>query len=113
MCTHNQYFRAKKKNIIIFHQKLNIFTAVKYCCIVHGCVCIMFSFHHFGNIKNVPYDENPCRLSAMLDGSRSREVQRRLFLHRGKPLGHHYGNAKYHIGKPVSSQFQELICACD
>ena len=32
-----------KKNIIIFHLKINIFTAVKYCCILHGHVCIMAS----------------------------------------------------------------------
>ena len=31
----------KKKNIIIFHLKINIFTAVKYCCILYGCVCVM------------------------------------------------------------------------
>ena len=41
MCSHNQCLRAKKKNIIIFHQKINIFTAVKYCCILHGRVCVM------------------------------------------------------------------------
>ena len=29
------------KNIIIFHLKINIFTAVKYCCILHGRVCLM------------------------------------------------------------------------
>ena len=42
MCTHNQCFRAKKKNIIIFHLKINIFTAVKYCLILHGHVCVMY-----------------------------------------------------------------------
>ena len=43
MCTHNQCFRAKKtqKKYIIFHLKMNIFTAVKYCCILHGRVCVM------------------------------------------------------------------------
>ena len=41
MCTHNQCFRGKKKNIIIFHLKINIFPAVKYCCILHGRVCVM------------------------------------------------------------------------
>ena len=30
-----------KKNIKNFHLKVNIFTALKYCCILHGCVCIM------------------------------------------------------------------------
>ena len=32
-----------KKNIIIFHLKINIFTAVKYCCtgILYGHVCVM------------------------------------------------------------------------
>ena len=30
-----------KKNIIIFHLKINIFIAVKYCCILHGRVCVM------------------------------------------------------------------------
>ena len=42
MCTHNQCFRAKMKNIIIFHQKINIFIAVKYCCLLHGRVCVMY-----------------------------------------------------------------------
>ena len=44
MCTHNQCFRAKKKkekNILIFDLKINILTAVKYCYILHGCVCVM------------------------------------------------------------------------
>ena len=30
-----------KKNIIIFHLKINIFAVVKYCCILHGHVCAM------------------------------------------------------------------------
>ena len=42
MCTNNQCFRAKKKKYYIFYQKINIFTAVKYCCILHGRVCVMF-----------------------------------------------------------------------
>ena len=41
MCTHNQCFRAKKKNIVIFHLKINSFTAVKYCCILHERICVM------------------------------------------------------------------------
>ena len=41
MCTHNQCFRAKKKIIIIFNLKINIFTAVKYCYKLHGRVCVM------------------------------------------------------------------------
>ena len=41
MSTHILCFRAKKN--INFHLKMNIFTAVKYCCIVHGCVCVMSS----------------------------------------------------------------------
>ena len=32
------------KNIIIFHLKINIFAAVKYCCILHGRVCVMTGF---------------------------------------------------------------------
>ena len=31
-----------KKNIKNFHLKMNIFTAVKYCCILHGHVFVMF-----------------------------------------------------------------------
>ena len=35
-------FKSKNKNyIIIFHLNINIFTAVKYCCILHGRVCVM------------------------------------------------------------------------
>ena len=41
-CTRNQCLEQKKrKNIIIFHLKMNIFTAVKYCCILHGRVFVM------------------------------------------------------------------------
>ena len=29
------------KNIKKFHLKMNSFTAVKYCCILHGRVCVM------------------------------------------------------------------------
>ena len=29
------------KNVISFHLKINIFTAVKYCCILHGRVFVM------------------------------------------------------------------------
>ena len=38
-CTHNQCFEQKyeKKNPL----KMNIFTAVKYCCILHGRVYVM------------------------------------------------------------------------
>ena len=32
-----------KKNIKTFHLKINTFTAEKDCCILHGCVCVMFS----------------------------------------------------------------------
>ena len=47
MCTHNQRLRKSKKYNIIFHLKINIFTAVKYCCIFHGRVCVM-SMHFSG-----------------------------------------------------------------
>ena len=30
-----------KRNSIIFHLKIIVFTAVKYCCILHGRVCVM------------------------------------------------------------------------
>ena len=44
-CIHNlcseQY--ENKKIIIIFHLKINIFTAVKYFCILHGRVCEMYA----------------------------------------------------------------------
>ena len=42
MCTHNQYFEQKYEKIVFFHLEINIFTAVKYCCILHGRVCVMF-----------------------------------------------------------------------
>ena len=31
------------KKLKIFHLKIIIFTAVKYCCILHGRVCVMIS----------------------------------------------------------------------
>ena len=37
-------FCAKiKKNIESFYLKMNIFTAVKYFCILHGRVCVMYT----------------------------------------------------------------------
>ena len=33
----------KKNNIKNFHQKINSFTGVKYCCIFNGRVCVMSS----------------------------------------------------------------------
>ena len=45
MCTHDQCFRAKRFFFFfIFHLKINIFTVVKYCCILHGRVCIMIAY---------------------------------------------------------------------
>ena len=41
MCTHNLCFEHNKKNIKKFHLKNIIFTAVKYCSILHGHVCVM------------------------------------------------------------------------
>ena len=42
MYTHSM-FRAKiqKKILYFFHPKINIFTAVKYCCILQGHVFVM------------------------------------------------------------------------
>ena len=37
----NNVLSKQKKNIKHFHLKMNIFTAVKYCCILHGRVCVM------------------------------------------------------------------------
>ena len=39
--------QKKKKNIKKFHLKIIIFTAVKYCCILHGHVCVMYFFFIF------------------------------------------------------------------
>ena len=41
MCTHSQCFEQNKNNLIIFHLKITIFTAVKYCCILYGRVFVM------------------------------------------------------------------------
>ena len=34
-----------KKNVTFFHLKITIFTAVKYCSILHGYVCVMYCLH--------------------------------------------------------------------
>ena len=45
MSTHNQCLKKRQqKTIIIFHLKINIFTAVKYCCILHKRVFVMVGF---------------------------------------------------------------------
>ena len=38
-----------KKNIAIFHLKIIIFIAVKYCSILHGNVCVMLQFSALAN----------------------------------------------------------------
>ena len=46
-CTHDLCFEQKNKNIKNFHLKINIFTAVKYCCILHGRVCVMCLYKNY------------------------------------------------------------------
>ena len=41
MYPQSMFFSKNMKNIEQFHLKMNIFTAVKYCCILHGRVCVM------------------------------------------------------------------------
>ena len=41
MYPQSMFLSQNEKNIIIFHLKINIFAAVKYCCILHGCVCVV------------------------------------------------------------------------
>ena len=59
LCTHNQCLSKTKKNIKKIHLKMNIFTAVKYCCILHGRVCIIAQlFKHYNAISrgaNIDY----------------------------------------------------------
>ena len=41
---HNLCFKQKlEKKITFFHLKIIVFIAVKYCCILHGRVCVMTS----------------------------------------------------------------------
>ena len=40
-CTHNLCFEQKKENYHIFHLKIIVFTAVKYCSILHRRVFVM------------------------------------------------------------------------
>ena len=37
-CTYNQCFEQNKKNITIFHLKIIIFIAVKYCSLFNTCI---------------------------------------------------------------------------
>ena len=41
-----------KKNIKNFHLKIIIFTAVKYCCILHGHVCVMCTWNQSSLMKD-------------------------------------------------------------
>ena len=49
-----------EENNIIFHLKINIFTAVKYCCILHGRVCVLepdnvgTSWSRYGDLSALP-----------------------------------------------------------
>ena len=41
MYPQSMFLSKNKKNIKTNHLKIIIFTAVKYCCILHGHVCVM------------------------------------------------------------------------
>ena len=45
----SMFWSKNKKNIRIFHLKIIVFTAVKYCCILHGHVGVM---NYFTAVKN-------------------------------------------------------------
>ena len=44
MCTHNQCLSINKKKYHNFSFENYHFTAVNYCRILHGCVCVMYLF---------------------------------------------------------------------
>ena len=46
---------SKNKKNIFFHLKIHIFTAVKYCCILHGCVCVMRKALFLGLVRFSEY----------------------------------------------------------
>ena len=59
-CTHNLRFEQKYENtcvVKISQLKIVIFTAVKYCCILHGNVCVMKAVKIMGADK-VHTDDN-------------------------------------------------------
>ena len=45
-------FSKNKKNIAFFHLKIFIFTAVKYYCILYGCVFVMFTVCQCLSVRN-------------------------------------------------------------
>ena len=51
MCTHNQCFEQKKEKY--YNLKINMFTVMKYCCILHGRVCVMTGAHPPSLIRGV------------------------------------------------------------
>ena len=64
MCTHNQCFRTKIRKILyFFHLKIKFFTAVKYCCILHGRVCMMLVVFFF----RIFYKKKFCFVVAIFD----------------------------------------------
>ena len=63
---------------IIFHLKINIFTAVKYCCLLHGLVCVM---PHF--------------LLSVCRGSSERLVRHGTFQHQYDLYKQRYTNCTY------------------
>ena len=58
-------FSKNKKNIRNFHLKINMFTAVKFCCILHGRVCVLMlqkfllqiDMRFFDQLSHSIYDE--------------------------------------------------------
>ena len=72
MSTNNQCFEhKKKKNLIIFHLKSTIFTAVKYCFILFVRVCVMGSDFTVCYYNTMSQDDNKLIKAAgvMLCGS--------------------------------------------
>ena len=90
MCTHDQCLRAKKKKNIIFHLKINIFTAMKYCCILHGRVCVMCYLLYCSSLakkkKGIAYESQELRMTFQ------EEIQGGIDLHNG-PV--HRDNGSY------------------
>ena len=79
MCTHNLCFEKNMKIIKKFQLKIVIFTAVKYCCILHGRVFVMhpkviislvLTYSQIGEIWGWHYDNMPLQYTAIFTAAK-------------------------------------------
>ena len=75
MYPQSMFWSKNKKKITIFHQKIIIFTTVKYCCILYGRVFVM----RYSNYHKVPKFLDARKLCCNLPKIQTKRPNLRVF----------------------------------